>query len=85
MWEQGTVDSEDPWERWMMRTLPSCLSGTRVVPLHLLESPSVALTAELDLFARAPEFLSGQLPSGRPLITPLQERCCSLQTPPGRS
>ena len=30
---------------------------------NLLESTPVALTAELDLLARAPEFLSGQLPS----------------------
>jgi len=56
---------------------------------NLLEFTPVALTAELDLLVRAPEFLSGQLPSSRPpltnsspLITPLQERCHFLQIPP---
>jgi len=57
---------------------------------NLLEcSAPVALTAELDLIVRALEILSGQPPSGcplltnsGPLITPLQERCCSLQTSP---
>ena len=54
-------------------------------------SALVVLTAELDLFTRALGILSGQPPSGRPpltnsdpLITPLQERCRSLQTPPSR-
>ena len=43
MWEQGTADSEDPWECQMMRTLLGCLSDTRVVPLQpppLLQSVS---------------------------------------------
>ena len=31
-----TVDSEDPWERQMMQTLPSYLSNLRVVPLQYL-------------------------------------------------
>ena len=58
---------------------------------NLLEFTLVALTAELDLLVRALEFLSRQLPSGcppltnsGPLITPLQERCRSLQIPSSR-
>ena len=59
---------------------------------NLLEcSAPVALTADLDLIVRAPEILSGQPPSGcplltnsGPLITPLQEKCRSLWTPPSR-
>ena len=56
---------------------------------NLLEcSTLVALTAKLDLITRALGILSGQLPSGYPLltnsdplITPLQGRCHCPQTP----
>jgi len=74
--------------------LPTSLS----IPLeispyrNLLESSTpVALTAELDPIIRAPEFLSGQPPSGHPLltnsgplITPLQRDVALCEHPPSR-